>query len=96
MLLPIVDVEYYANKKNNPSNVEDAWSAYLKRYFDANPIWIRNVLTRPKTDEEWTFWQYTNRGRLSGFIGDEKFIDLNVFCGDKNEWESWLKRGAGQ
>ncbi len=40
--------------------------------------------------EGWMFWQYTNRGRLDGFSGEEEFVDLNVFFGTKRQWERWL------
>lgn len=67
---------------------EEVWEAYLDGYFASYPLWIRNVYTKPGISEPWTFWQYTNRGRLKGYSGEEKFIDLNVFCGDEEEWES--------
>lgn len=41
-------------------------------------------------EKGWTFWQYTNRGRLKGFSGVEEFVDLNVFFGTEEQWEKWL------
>lgn len=49
-------------------------------------IWIRSVYRRPRL-EGWTFWQYSNRARLDGYDGDERYIDLNVFCGSRAEFE---------
>ncbi len=116
MLPPAVDVEYYADKKNNPPeaeavreqlrimlkrleehyqmipviySTEEVWEAYLKDNFDEYPLWIRNVYTKPRIEGKWTFWQYSNRGRLKGYSGDETYIDLNVFCGDSDTWEEW-------
>lgn len=116
MLPPVVDVEYYGNKKKNPPNVdklreelqsyldsiqeyynrtpiiyatEEMWNAYLKGYFDVYPLWIRNVITKPQIDSEWTFWQYTNRGRLKGYQGEEAYIDLNVFYGNEKQWRDF-------
>lgn len=116
MLPPVVDVEYYGNKKKNPPNAdklrkelriyldsiqeyynltpiiyatEEMWNAYLKGYFDSYPLWIRNVITKPKIEREWAFWQYTNRGRLKGYQGEEAYIDLNVFYGDKEQWKEF-------
>ena len=66
---------------------------YLEGGFEAYPLWIRNVVRRPKTDREWTFWQYANRGRLKGYSGQEKFIDLNVFAGSKEQWEQFVQTG---
>lgn len=116
MLAPVVDVEYYGNKKKNPPNAdkvrkelqsyldsiqeyynqtpiiyatEEMWNAYLKGYFEEYPLWIRNVITKPQIDSEWTFWQYTNRGRLKGYEGEEVYIDLNVFYGDEKQWREF-------
>lgn len=69
---------------------EEVWERYLKGHFDDYPIWIRNVFTKPKIQEPWTFWQHTNRARLKGYSGEEEYIDLNVFYGKKDEWEQWL------
>ena len=63
---------------------------YLKKKFERYPLWIRSVVTSPKLGEaEWTFWQYSNRGRLSGYNGEETFIDLNVYGGGREQWEEW-------
>jgi lysozyme len=37
----------------------------------------------------WTFWQYTDRGRLDGYSGEEKLIDLNVFYGSNKEFSKY-------
>jgi len=116
MLPPAVDVEYYADKKSNPTDpesvreqlqimldrleeyyhkppvlysTEDVWETYLKGHFDEYPLWIRNVVTKPDSQADWCFWQYTNRGRLNGYAGEETFIDLNVFYGDIESWNRW-------
>lgn len=68
---------------------EDLHGRYIKGYFDEYPLWIRSIWRSPGKDINWTFWQYTDRGRLEGFSGDETFIDLNVFYGTADEWESW-------
>ena len=60
---------------------EETYRMYLEGRFDEYPLWIRNVTGRPDTDRDWLFWQYSNRGRLDGYTGDERFIDLNVFAG---------------
>lgn len=68
----------------------EAWEMYLKGKFEQYPLWIRSVVTSPKIGEvEWTFWQYSNRGRLSGYTGGETFIDLNVYGGSREQWEEW-------
>ena len=67
---------------------EKSYDMYLAGNFNDYDIWIRNVITSPNMSDgrEWTFWQYTNRGRLSGYNGEEKFIDINVFFGTKEEF----------
>ncbi|HGO9435316.1 TPA: GH25 family lysozyme, partial [Bacillus cereus] len=117
-LPPVIDVEFYANKKDNPPKREDvtkelavmiemlekhydkkvilyatqeAYDLYIKDAYPKCNIWIRSVLTKPSLSDErkWTFWQYTNRGRLSGYNGKEKYIDLNVFYGNEEEFENY-------
>ena len=67
---------------------EEAYDLFLKNDFKEYPIWIRNVLTKPKISDgrDWTFWQYTNRERLRGYKGTEKYIDMNVFYGTADEF----------
>lgn len=73
----------------------EAWELYIKGRFDEYPLWIRNILREPALqpaaeggqEQSWTFWQYTDRGRLNGYSGEETFIDLNVFCGSEEEWQ---------
>ena len=91
MLPPVVDVEFYGNKAENPPAPEEvrpqlqayldaveeayglrpiiyatyeSWELYVKGQFDDYPLWIRDIWNRPKNSADWTFWQYTNRGRL--------------------------------
>ena len=117
MLPPVVDFEFYADKKVNPPDAEplreqlraflnglegyyhmrpviyateDTWEMYLEGYFEDYPLWIRNVVSMPKISGIMTFWQYSNRGRLEGYSGEEEYIDLNVFCGSEKEWETWV------
>lgn len=72
---------------------KEAWELYIRGHFDDYPLWIRDIWQKPvlisETGEStypWTFWQYTNRGRLKGFSGEEDFVDLNVFNGTEDEW----------
>lgn len=74
---------------------EEAWEAYLSQGFSDYPLWIRNVKTRPASAiPDWTFWQYSNRTKLDGYQGQEPFIDMNVFCGDRRKWEYWTQKTA--
>ncbi len=71
---------------------EKSYKLYLSNDYEEYDIWIRNVISKPKLSDgrSWTFWQYTNRGKLDGYNGKEKFIDLNVFGGSKEEYASFL------
>lgn len=75
----------YATKK--------AYDIYIKDNFTDYDIWIRNILTEPSLEEnrKWTFWQYTGRARLKGYNGKERFIDLNVFNGSKEDFENYIE-----
>jgi lysozyme len=64
-----------------------AYEMYVKDNFDGYDIWRRSVYFTP--DSGWTFWQYSDTGRLNGYSGEEKYIDLNVFCGSREEFESY-------
>ncbi|MCL1838888.1 MAG: lysozyme [Propionibacteriaceae bacterium] len=71
---------------------EQLWNAYLASGFDHYLIWIRNVHSRPSLPDgkSWTFWQYTDRGRLAGYTGSERFIDRNVFHGTNADFNALL------
>lgn len=60
------------------------YDLYIKnRYFECD-IWICDVVKKFIFEEQkkWMFWQYMNKGWLSGYKGKEMFIDLNVFNGN--------------
>ena len=115
MLPPVIDVEFYGDKKKNPPDAEavraeladmiagleahygtvpilyctrSAYEMYLEGYFPECDIWMRSVIGPPKM-EGWAFWQYTDRERLAGYSGEEKFIDMNVFRGSLEEFEMY-------
>ena len=58
---------------------------YIKDEFSDYPLWIRSVNFEPDL-MEWKFWQYCDCGELEGYNGDEKYIDLNVYNGTKEEF----------
>ena len=57
--------------------------------FDDCDVWYRSVYGAVGDDVDWTFWQFSNRFRLSGYEGEEKYIDMNVFCGTEKEFEAY-------
>ena len=70
---------------------EKSYELYLDGNYEECDIWIRNVITRPdiSDDRPWTFWQFTNRGRMPGYNGVERFIDINVFSGTESEFAAY-------
>ena len=89
-MLDILEKHY--NQKPIIYATEKSYKLYLSNDYEDYDIWIRNVLTEPTLSDgrSWTFWQYTNRDRLEGYSGVEKYIDVNVFCGSIEEFEEYL------
>jgi len=75
---------------------EKSYALYLSDDYEEYDIWIRNVITRPRLsdDRAWTFWQYTNRDRLDGYNGKEKYIDVNAFNGSAEEYAAYLEKNT--
>lgn len=72
---------------------EQTYADFVKGYFPDCPIWIRSVWRKPALpDGVWTFWQYSNRHRLDGYDGEERYIDMNLYNGDRESfWERFAK-----
>lgn len=73
---------------------EEEYELYVSGDFAETPIWMRSVYKKPSPLPDGrtiTIWQYTNRERLNGYNGDEKFIDMNVFCGTEEEFYNFGK-----
>lgn len=68
------------------------YKKYIRGHFDDYPLWIRNVYYYPNLDlgDVWTFWQFTDRARLTGYEGKEAYIDMNVFLGDGEELKQYI------
>lgn len=109
---PVVDIEYYADKRHNKPSKEDTekiltpllerleeyygtkpliyttlpvYLRYIKDSYSEYPLWIRSVNLEPDL-LDWKFWQYCDHGELTGYVGDEKYIDINVYNGTKEEF----------
>lgn len=67
---------------------EKSYELYLSGEYEKYDIWIRNVISKPNLpdDREWSFWQFTNREKYRGYKGKEKYIDVNAFNGNKEEF----------
>lgn len=67
------------------------YGRYVSGAFPGVEIWIRDVWWTPSLPDRrpWTFWQFSDRHRLDGYAGEERFIDVNVFAGSRDEWERY-------
>lgn len=72
-------VMFYTNR--------EGYYDYLAETFPGQPLWICGFQENP-IHAEWTFWQFNHRGRVDGIKGD---VDMNAFCGSRQEWESFLQ-----
>lgn len=62
----------------------NVYNIYIKGYYDTYPLWIRNIYYKPFlfNNRKWLFWQYSDKETLDGYVGTEKYIDMNIFNGD--------------
>lgn len=69
-----------------------AYHDFIKGNFDEYPLWIRNVYFTPNLGllGKWSIWQYTDREILDGYSGEERYIDVDVFGGNEEEWKAWV------
>lgn len=66
------------------------FKTYVNGHFDDYTVWIAAYTRKnPKlaSDRPWHFWQYTDKGRISGVKGN---VDMNVFHGTKEQFEALL------
>ncbi|MCU0328198.1 MAG: glycoside hydrolase family 25 protein [Chitinophagales bacterium] len=66
------------------------YDSYLSEEFSDYLIWVANYThKKPKLlhDKAWTFWQYSESGRLTGINAK---VDMNVFNGNKAELKKIL------
>lgn len=83
-------IEDHYQRKVIIYTTNEFYKNFLINQFPDNPIWIRDILSRPDLPDgrDWLFWQYTNRGRVQGI---NAVVDLNAYNGSKAEFEKLLK-----
>lgn len=86
-MISILKEEYGVNPVLYVS--EETYNTIVAQEFSDCDIWYRSVYGKIDGDLDWTFWQYSNRHRLNGYEGEEPFIDMNVYYGTKEEFESY-------
>lgn len=90
-LRDMVDIltEYYGMKPVIYVS-SDTYDTIVKSYFDDCDLWYRSVYSSVPSDVDWTFWQYSNRHVLQGYDGEERYIDMDVFAGDPEEFAFYI------
>lgn len=59
---------------------EKYYDDFLKEDFSDYLFWIANYnFYREKIEDDWLFWQFTEKGSVSGIKGN---VDVNIFNGD--------------
>lgn len=71
-------VTFYSNRTG--------YYEYLCETMPGASLWICSFQPTP-INAGWTFWQFNHHGRVAGIRGD---VDLNVFCGSRQEWQNYL------
>jgi len=68
-----------------------SYNLYVKGEFLDCDVWIADTYSTPvlKDGREWRFWQYASRGRLQGYDGEERYIDVDVFNGTAEEFTEY-------
>ncbi|MCI8478820.1 MAG: glycosyl hydrolase family 25 [Oscillospiraceae bacterium] len=56
------------------------------------PLWFSSPVIAP-LGRGWRFWQYSHSARLEGYQGEEQRIDLNVFSGSRQQFDSFGQIG---
>ncbi len=65
------------------------YNEYIKGEFEGYPLWVRSIYCPPAVlfGNKWSFWQYMDTAMLEGYVGDQKYIDVNVFNGNREDLE---------
>ncbi|MDE7197805.1 MAG: glycoside hydrolase family 25 [Lachnospiraceae bacterium] len=69
-----------------------AYHDLIEGSFDEYGLWIRNVYYMPDIGMKgrWLYWQYTDRAEFDAYIGEEPYIDMNVFAGGRAEFSEMV------
>lgn len=68
------------------------YNEYIKDEFEDYPLWVRSIYCPPAVlfGNKWSFWQYMDTAMLEGYMGDQKYIDVNVFNGTHEDLEQLI------
>ena len=73
-------VMFYTNKRGQLNWIRHE----LKQY----PLWLCSLTDLGGNSRECAMWQYSHTGHIPGVKGS---VDLNVFCGSREQWNDWVK-----
>jgi lysozyme len=62
---------------------------HLSRDFARYPLWVAHYGPGDPHDLDWTFWQFSEKSRVSGIRHP---VDLNVFSGSAEEFREFIGR----
>lgn len=68
----------------------DFYREIIDGHLHDYPLWVRTVRAHPVAryaNRPWTFWQYTEKGQVSGVNGP---VDRNAFVGTEEEWNRFI------
>ncbi len=87
-------LEEYCSVKPVIYATGESCSMFISGKLNKYDIRIRNVVTYPSLPDgrNRTLRQYTDRARLKGYNGEEKFIDMNVFSGTAEEFKNYRRQ----
>ena len=86
ILRPLLErLEAYYGTKPIIYSTLPVYFRYIRENFSDYPLWIRSVNFEPDL-LSWKFWQYSDKGTLTGYDGDEEHIDLNVYNGTAEDF----------
>ena len=66
---------------------ERSYRLYVEDRYPDCPLWVSMPVAAPVW-RNWTFWQYSHTGELAGYTGAQRYIDMNVFRGTREELEA--------
>lgn len=92
----LIRLEEHYGQKPIIYATEKSYKLFISGDYNEYDIWIRNVISKPRISDkrDWTFWQWTNRKKLKGYQGKEKYIDVNVFNGSREEFNAYLNNNT--
>lgn len=68
---------------------KDGYRKYLKEHFPEVKLWLCTFMHPDKLSAfQWDMHQYSHWGTVSGIQGE---VDLDVFNGNCEQWERWLR-----